>query len=174
VIDIDLLGSFNTTKACAEELKKTQGRLLYISTTLHYRGTPLQTHVTAAKAGIDALNTQMCIEYGPRGITSNVIAPGGIKGTEGLSRLNKSKSTDNSPKGIPLQRWGTVADIADATIFLFSPAAKYISGTIIQVDGGACHLNNVVDSGLPYPESVLSTRPVGGVGAKKSINRGKL
>ncbi|CZR65561.1 related to Peroxisomal 2,4-dienoyl-CoA reductase SPS19 [Phialocephala subalpina] len=155
VIDIDLLGSFNATKACADELKRSRGRIIYISATLHYAGAALQTHAVAAKAGVDALSSQMCIEYGPIGVTSNVIAPGGIARTEGLTRLNDKSTWTKSQKMIPLQRWGTVSEIADATIFLFSPAAKYISGAIVPVDGGAWHMQSVVTSGTEYPENVL-------------------
>ncbi len=71
VVEIDLLGSFNATKVCADELKKNKGKIIYVSATLHYIGTPLQTHAAAAKAGVDALSAQMCIEYGPWGVTSN-------------------------------------------------------------------------------------------------------
>ena len=108
VIEIDLIGSYNATKAClpylVEAAKKhnahgalpasssagPSGRIIYVSATLHYTGIPMQTHATAAKAGVDALSNNVCIEYGPLGITSNVIAPGPIAGTEGMDRLSQS------------------------------------------------------------------------------------
>jgi NAD(P)-dependent dehydrogenase (short-subunit alcohol dehydrogenase family) len=60
----------------------TGGRIIFVSATIHYRGMPFQTHVSVAKAGIDALSHSVAIEYGPRGVTSNIIAPGPIAQTE--------------------------------------------------------------------------------------------
>lgn len=73
VIDIDLLGSYNTVKAALDEIKKNRGKILFVSTTLHYSGQPYQAHVSAAKAAIDALSQVLCVEMGPYGITSNVL-----------------------------------------------------------------------------------------------------
>ena len=106
----------------------TGGRVIFISATIHYTGAPLQTHVSVAKAGVDALSNAASIEFGPRGVTSNVIAPGPIGGTEGMERLAKSEDVGASKKTIPLGRWGTVKEIADATVYLFSDAANYVSG----------------------------------------------
>ena len=99
-----------------------------MSATIHYTGVPLQTHVSVAKAGVDALSNAASIEFGPRGVTSNVIAPGPIGGTEGMERLAKSSDVSALSKAIPLGRWGTVKEIADATVYLFSDAANYVSG----------------------------------------------
>ncbi len=160
VMDIDVLGSYNTLKAtlpqivssanshksdgytgtlpfgvatsdiltCIASPTGTGGRIIFISATIHYTGAPLQTHVSVAKAGVDALSNAASIEFGPRGVTSNVIAPGPIGGTEGMERLAKSEDVIASKKGIPLGRWGTVKEIADATVYLFSDAANYVSG----------------------------------------------
>jgi peroxisomal 2,4-dienoyl-CoA reductase len=68
VIEIDLLGTFNTTKAAVEHIKKTKGAILNISATLHYTGTPYQMHVGAAKNGIDALTRHLSMELGPHGV----------------------------------------------------------------------------------------------------------
>lgn len=73
VIDIDVLGSYNTVKAALEELKKNRGKILFVSATLHYNGMPYQAHVSAAKAAIDALSQVLCVEMGPYGVTSNVL-----------------------------------------------------------------------------------------------------
>lgn len=91
----------------------------------------MQTHVMASKAGVDALSTSVAIEQGPRGITSNVIAPGGIAGTEGLNRLTEKGQDPIRNKFIPAGRFGTVRDIADATIYLFSEAGSYVNGDIL-------------------------------------------
>lgn len=150
VISIDLLGSFNTVKATFEQLRKNKGRVIFVSATLHYYGVALQSHVSAAKAGIDALSNTLAVELGPLGITCNCIAPGAIGGTEGMDRL--VKDLDKAKKKIPLQRFGTTRDIAEATVYLFSPAASYVSGTIQVVDGAAWHLGTVLTQ---YPENIL-------------------
>ena len=98
---------------------------------MHYTGAPLQTHVAVAKAGVDALSANVALEFGPRGITSNVIAPGGISGTEGLERLARKEDIQGSVKRIPMGRFGTVREIADATVYLFSEAAGYVTGTVM-------------------------------------------
>ncbi|CDK24596.1 unnamed protein product [Kuraishia capsulata CBS 1993] len=152
VVDIDLLGSYNTIKACYEQLVKNKGSVIFVSATLHYYGLPFQAHVSAAKAGIDALNQVLAVELGPVGVRFNVIAPGAIGGTEGFDRLNR-ESIDAIKARIPLQRLGTTSDIADATVFLFSPAGDYITGTITVVDGGLWHTGNG-GFNSKYPEDV--------------------
>ena len=144
VMDIDVLGSYNTVKATLPHLVTsagkhksdgktasptgTGGRIIFISATFHYTAMPLQTHVSVAKAGVDALSNNLALELGPRGVTSNVISPGPIGGTEGMERLSKADDLANSLKAIPLGRWGTVKEIADATIYLFSDAGNYVTG----------------------------------------------
>lgn len=144
VIDIDVLGSYNTVKATLPYLVEsaakhrtnghtpppngTGGRIIFVSATLHYSGTPLQSHVSVAKAGVDAMAMSVAIEQGPKGITSNIIAPGPIADTEGVARLSKSDHRDKSSKGIPSGRYGTVKEIADATVYLFSDAGNYVNG----------------------------------------------
>src|SRR5437016_5593888 len=87
VVDIDLKGTFNVCRAAFEELKKNRGQILNISATLHYLGTPMQLHVSAAKAGVDALTRNLAVEWGRYGIRVNAIAPGPIGDTEGMKRL---------------------------------------------------------------------------------------
>ncbi|CCG81985.1 Oxidoreductase, short-chain dehydrogenase/reductase family [Taphrina deformans PYCC 5710] len=152
VMDIDVLGSYNTFKAAAPELKRSRGRVIFVSATLHYYGTPLQAHLSAAKAAIDALSQSIAVEYGPLGITSNIIAPGPIEGTEGMDRLLPKAQKDAMNKSIPLQRQGSTNDIADGTVYLFSPAAAWVTGQILIVDGGSWHTSR---SSFPYPEIVL-------------------
>lgn len=142
VVSIDLLGSFNTVKATYEELRKNKGAIIFVSTTLHYYGVPFQAHVGAAKAGVDALSNALAVELGPLGIRSNCIAPGIIANTEGYDRLSRGKSPEELCRHVPLQRPGYKEDIANATIFLFSDAASYITGDVMVVDGGQWHLGN--------------------------------
>ncbi|KAK1921963.1 putative 2,4-dienoyl-CoA reductase [Papiliotrema laurentii] len=155
VIDIDLLGTYNTLKATLPAIRESKGSYLHISANLHTRGTPYQAHVSAAKAGVDALSAVIAVEEGPRGVRSNVIGPGPIAGTVGMDKL--------APKGfkpetqIPLTRMGDGADIANAAMFLFSPSASWITGTVFPVDGGELHMRSMV---LPYPQSLIDPESV--------------
>jgi peroxisomal 2,4-dienoyl-CoA reductase len=119
-------------------LSGTGGRIIFISATLQYTGIPLQTHILVAKAGVDALAVQVAIELGPRGVTSNIIAPGPIKGTEGMDRLNKNGL--NRQSGIPSGRFGSVKEIADAAVYLFSDAGNYVNGEALV---GKCLVQRV-------------------------------
>jgi len=154
-MDIDTLGTYNTVKATGEHVKKARGSYIAISATLHYSGTFLQAHVSAAKAAIDALFRVLAVEWGLFGVTCNVIAPGPIEGTEGISRLVPKDIAEKSVQAIPVGRNGTIDDIASAGVFLFSPAARYITGACLVVDGGQHH-NFAQSQFLPYPETVLA------------------
>jgi len=136
VVDIDLKGTFNVCRAAFAELKKNQGKILNISATLHYLGTPMQLHVSAAKAGVDALTRNLAVEWGRHGIRVNAIAPGPIEDTEGMKRLVPEPIKQKLRQRVPLGRFGLIADIEKAAIFLCSEAASYINGAILVVDGG--------------------------------------
>jgi peroxisomal 2,4-dienoyl-CoA reductase len=136
VVDIDLKGTFNVCRAAFDELKKRRGHILNISATLHYLGTPYQLHVSAAKAGVDALTRNLAVEWGRHGIRSNAIAPGPIEDTEGMRRLVPQEVRERLKKNIPLGRFGLVRDIEQCAVFLCSDAASFISGAVIVVDGG--------------------------------------
>jgi len=136
VVDIDLKGSFNVCRAAFAELKKNRGQILNISATLHYLGTPMQLHVSAAKAGVDALTKNLAVEWGPYGIRVNAIAPGPIADTEGMKRLVPEPIKEKLKKRIPLGRFGLIRDIEQAAVFLCSDAANFINGAILVVDGG--------------------------------------
>ena len=121
-------------------------------------GTPFQAHVSAAKAGVDALSAVLAVEEGPNGVRSNVIAPGPIQGTEGMVRLAvKTGSGSSNPPEYPAGRFGRISDIENATVFLFSDAAAYITGQALAVDGGTMHISY---SKLPYPMSVINPETV--------------
>ncbi|KAH8815238.1 hypothetical protein F5884DRAFT_170497 [Xylogone sp. PMI_703] len=169
VVDIDLLGSYNTLKATVPYLQisaeryppsadnsSTGGRIIFLSATFHFTGMPLQAHAAAAKAGVDALSATVALEYGPRGITSNVITPGPIQGTEGMERLAdpENRKTGDQFKGIPLGRYGTVKEIADATVYLFSDTGSYVNGDVLVVDGGSWRAPQYLTT-QPYPDFLL-------------------
>lgn len=136
VVDIDAKGTFNVCRAAFEELKKSQGQILNISATLHYLATPMQIHVSAAKAGVDAITRNLSVEWGRHGIRVNGIAPGPIEDTEGMKRLLPEPLKEKLTKRIPLQRFGRIKDIENAALFLTSDAANYINGVTLVVDGG--------------------------------------
>ncbi len=136
VVDIDTKGTFNVCRAAFAELEKSKGQILNISATLHYTATNMQIHVSAAKAGVDAMTRNLALEWGKHGIRVNGIAPGPIADTEGFQRLVPQQLKEKLEKKIPLQRFGNISDIADAALFLASDAASYISGVTLVVDGG--------------------------------------
>ncbi|HMH42870.1 MAG TPA: SDR family oxidoreductase [Pyrinomonadaceae bacterium] len=136
VVDIDLKGTFNVCRAAFDELKKNRGQILNISATLHYLGTPMQLHVSAAKAGVDALTRNLAVEWGRHGIRVNAIAPGPIGDTEGMKRLVPEPIKEKLKKRIPLGRFGIIQDIENAAVFLCSDAANFINGAVLVVDGG--------------------------------------
>jgi NAD(P)-dependent dehydrogenase (short-subunit alcohol dehydrogenase family) len=136
VIDIDLLGSFNASRASFEQLRATKGTIIYISAGMAYMPHAFQVHVGAAKAGIDMMMKNLAIEWGRHGIRTNSIVPGPIEGTEGMKRLSGEAQLAKFINDIPLRRMGTVDDIGQAAVFLASPLAAYISGCVMVVDGG--------------------------------------
>ncbi|KAM0754962.1 2,4-dienoyl-CoA reductase [Meredithblackwellia eburnea MCA 4105] len=156
VIEIDTLGTFNTFKATIPEVVKSKGSYIAISATLHYRGTFLQGHVSAAKAAIDAFFRVAAVEYGPLGVRCNVIAPGPIGETEGVARLLPKDVQEEVIKQIPMQRMGDLSDCANAAIYLFSDAASYVTGTVLVVDGGEHHNSGSGRKGL-YPDALLDS-----------------
>ncbi len=139
VIDIDLNGTFNMSRAAFEALSKAgDGFILNISATLHYHGTPLQIHASAAKAGVDAITKNLAVEWGRFGIRVCGIAPGPIGDTEGMRRLAPGDLDKKVTAQIPAGRFGFIDEIAAAAVFLRSPAAAYITGHTLVVDGGHC------------------------------------
>ena len=146
VVDIDLLGSFNAARGALDQLKETRGSIIFISAGQAFNPYPAQAHVGAAKAGVDNLMRNLALEWGVFGIRANSIAPGPIAGTEGMERLVPADGRvhEQLKAAIPLQRYGTVDDIGRAAVFLASPLASYITGTVLVVDGG----QNLPGSGL--------------------------
>ncbi|KAJ3757644.1 hypothetical protein EV360DRAFT_45638 [Lentinula raphanica] len=155
VMEIDTLGTYNTVKATIAHVRQSKGSYIHVSATLHYKATPYQVHVSAAKAAVDALSAVLAVEEGPHGVRSNVIAPGPIGNTEGMQRL--SNLADGNGSQTPLGRVGEIKDVANATVFLFSEAASYVTGQIIVVDGAMEHMRHFQ---FPYPQAVLDPASV--------------
>ena len=136
VVDIDLKGTFNVSKAALPHLKAHGGVVLNVSATLHYLGTAAQVHVSSAKAGVDAVTRVLAVEWGQYGIRVNGIAPGPVADTEGVRRLLVGSSKDRAVQMTPMGRLGAIQDVSDAALFLCSDAASFITGVTLVVDGG--------------------------------------
>src|SRR5262252_6871500 len=136
VVDIDLLGTFNVLRAAHQYVRKPGASIINISAPQSWNPMPMQVHACAAKAGVDQVTRVLAMEWGPDGIRVNSIAPGPIKETEGFRRLSSPELRQKMEKRIPLQRFGTLADVAELALFLASPYASWITGTVIPVDGG--------------------------------------
>ncbi len=138
IVDIDLRGTYNVTKAAFEAyLKQHGGHIVNISAPFQNLGVGMQAHVAAAKAGVDALTRSCAVEFGPYGIRVNAIAPGAMADTEGLARFVEATKDVGGGGGNPLGYVGTKRDVANAVLFLMSDAASYITGQVFAVDGGA-------------------------------------
>ena len=136
VVDIDLKGSFHAAKAALPHLKARGGVVLNISSTLQYVGTAAQIHVSAAKAGVDALTRVLAVEWGGYGIRVNGIAPGPVADTEGVKRLLVGPAKAAAVGNTPLGRLGSMDDVSNAALFICSDAAAFVTGVTLVVDGG--------------------------------------
>jgi NAD(P)-dependent dehydrogenase (short-subunit alcohol dehydrogenase family) len=144
VVDIDLLGAFNAARGVFAQLNATRGCIIFISAGQAFVPQAYQVHVGAAKAGIDNLMKNLAVEWGKHGIRANSIVPGPIEGTEGMRRLSTPENDRRNKEVIPLRRYGQTDDIGQAAVFLASPLAAYVTGTVFAVDGGS----NLVGSAL--------------------------
>jgi len=135
VIDINLKGAFNCTKhVSAIMLKQRSGRIINISSVSGLVGNAGQVNYSSAKAGILGMTKAVAREFASRGVTCNAVAPGYIRTdmTDGLTE----KVKDTIISTIPLKRLGMPEDVANAVAFLASEEASYITGQVINVDGG--------------------------------------
>lgn len=135
VIDINLKGVFNCTKAVTKPMmKKRSGKIINISSVVGLIGNPGQSNYCAAKAGVIGLTKSTARELASRNISVNAIAPGFIN-TDMTSVLNEDLK-NSMLNNIPQNRFGEANDVANAVVFLSSDMANYITGQVINVDGG--------------------------------------
>ncbi len=138
VVDIDLLGHLQRgARRRTSTSKKPGAVIINISAPQSVHARRCQSHVCAAKAGVDMLTRVLAIEWGGDGIRVNSIIPGPIADTEGMARLAPNPKIHTAlEQALPLRRFGTKAEVADLALFLASPMAAYITGAIVPVDGG--------------------------------------
>ena len=135
VIEVNLKSVFNMTKAIQRTfLKQRNGSLIHMSSVVGLKGNAGQSNYAASKAGIIGFSKAIALELGSRNIRSNVIAPGFIE-TEMTDQLAEDV-VQKWRDGIPLKRGGKPEDVANACIFLASDLSNYITGQVLQVDGG--------------------------------------
>jgi 3-oxoacyl-[acyl-carrier protein] reductase len=133
VINVNLKSVFNLTKAAMPTMmKQKNGSIINITSVVGIRGNAGQANYAASKAGIIGFTKSVALELGSRNIRSNAIAPGFIE-TEMTHDLGNKEEW---LKGIPLKRGGSPEEVADCAVFLASDMSKYISGQVLQVDGG--------------------------------------
>ncbi|UVE16747.1 SDR family oxidoreductase [Pseudomonas sp. LS44] len=138
VIDIDLIGTFNVLRAAYPYLNKPGASLISITAPQAVKPAVYQAHVCAAKAGINMLTQCLAMEWGAEGIRVNAISPGPIADTEGMARLAPTPEMEQEVKArLALRDYGSKRDIADVALFLASDNARYITGSIIDCDGGS-------------------------------------
>ncbi|NBS19390.1 MAG: 3-oxoacyl-[acyl-carrier-protein] reductase [Flavobacteriia bacterium] len=135
VINVNLKSAFNMTKAIQRTfLKQKSGSLIHMSSVVGIKGNAGQSNYAASKAGIIGFSKAIALELGSRNIRSNVIAPGFIE-TEMTEKLSE-EVVQKWREGIPLNRGGSPEDVANACVFLASDMSNYITGQVLQVDGG--------------------------------------
>ena len=135
VIRVNLKSVFNLTKAATKPMMKAKsGSIINLTSVVGIRGNAGQANYAASKAGIIGFTKSVALELGSRNIRSNAIAPGFIE-TEMTDELNAA-SIEEWKKTIPLKRGGQPDEVADACVFLASDMSRYITGQVLQVDGG--------------------------------------
>jgi 3-oxoacyl-[acyl-carrier protein] reductase len=135
VITVNLKSVFNLTKAATRQLmKQKSGSIINLTSVVGLRGNAGQANYAASKAGIIGFTKSVALELGSRNIRSNAIAPGFIE-TEMTGELD-AKVVEEWKQGIPLKRAGSADDVAQCAVFLASDRSTYITGQVLQVDGG--------------------------------------
>jgi 3-oxoacyl-[acyl-carrier protein] reductase len=135
VMDINLKGVFLCSREAIKDMTRQRyGRIINITSVAAFMGNPGQANYSASKAGIVGFTKTVAREYAVRGVTVNAVAPGFIE--TAMTDVLPVNIKDEMKKLIPLGRFGTVDDVAQAVVFLASPDAAYITGQVIHVNGG--------------------------------------
>lgn len=135
VLDVNLVGTFNVTKNVISQMMKARsGRIINISSVVGVAGNAGQTNYSASKAGIIGFTKSLAKEVASRGILVNAVAPGFIETS--MTDVLKEEIKEEIAKSIPLRRMGCSQDVANVVKFLASEESSYITGQVINVDGG--------------------------------------
>jgi len=135
VITVNLKSVFNLTKAATKPMMKARsGSIINLTSVVGIRGNAGQSNYAASKAGIIGFTKSVALELGSRNIRSNAIAPGFIE-TEMTGEINE-KAVEEWKQQIPMKRGGQPDEVADCAVFLASDRSRYITGQVLQVDGG--------------------------------------
>lgn len=135
VIEVNLKGAFNCIRhATPIMMKQKSGKIINISSVVGVSGNAGQVNYSAAKAGIIGMTKSVARELASRGINVNAVAPGFIQ--TDMTEVLSDKVKENTLNNIPLKKFGTAQDVANLVSFLASPSADYITGQVINVDGG--------------------------------------
>jgi NAD(P)-dependent dehydrogenase (short-subunit alcohol dehydrogenase family) len=138
LVDTTLNGTFYCSRAVGERMiEQGGGRIINITATLHFKGSPGLMAATAAKAGVEAMTKTLALEWARYNILVNAIAPGPIHSPGADRNLWSNQAFhDKVRRGVPLGKFGAVEDVANLAVYLASPAGDYITGATLVVDGG--------------------------------------
>lgn len=138
VVDIDLIGTFHVLRASYAFLRKPGASVISITAAQAVHPSLFQSHACAAKAGVNMITKCLALEWGGAGVRVNAIAPGPIADTGGMSKLTPTpEAVAAHTRTIALGRFGTKQEVADLAVFLCSDSARYITGAILDCDGGS-------------------------------------